>query len=140
MSPYIYWFLLSLGLVMLELVTGTFYMLVLALALGVGGFAALLGWSQSVQFTLSAVAGAIGILLLRRWRRGKAASAPSLNLDIGQPVQSVSWHQDGAVRALYRGAEWDAELESADTPREGIFYIKALRGSTLVLTHHKPNT
>ena len=138
MAPYVYWFLFALGLVILELVTGTFYMLVLALALGVGGLAALLELSQPMQFTLSAITGIAGVLLLRRVRRGKTANAPHQSLDIGQSVQSINWRKDGSVRALYRGAEWDAELESTDMPREGPFFIKALRGSTLILTHHKP--
>lgn len=136
--PYVYWFLLALGLVVLELATGTFYMLVLSLALGVGGFAALFGLSSSMQFTLSAMVGVIGTLVLRRARRGKMAAASDQSLDIGQPVHSVNWREDGSGRALYRGTEWDAELESIDMPREGALYIKALRGSTLILTHRKP--
>ena len=136
--PYVYWFLLALGLVVLELATGTFYMLVLSLALGVGGFAALFGLSSSMQFTLSAMVGVIGMLVLRRARRGKMAAASDQSLDIGQPVHSVNWREDGSARALYRGTEWDAELESIDMPREGALYIKALRGSTLILTHRKP--
>lgn len=138
MAPYIYWFLLALGLVMLELVTGTFYMLVLALALGIGGFAALFGLSEPTQYTLSAIAGVIGTLILQYLRRGKAQPAPAQDLDIGQPVQSVTWNADGSARAMYRGAEWNAEPESADLPREGPLYIKALRGSTLILTNRKP--
>jgi membrane protein implicated in regulation of membrane protease activity len=138
MAPYIYWFLLALGLVMLELVTGTFYMLVLALALGIGGFAALFGLSEAMQYTLSAIAGVIGILILQYLRRGKAQPAPAQDLDIGQAVQGVSWNKDGSARVMYRGAEWNAEPESADLPHDGPLYIKALRGSTLVLTNRKP--
>ena len=137
MAPYVYWFLLALGLVMLELATGTFYMLVLALALGIGGFAALFGLSEPTQYTLSAFAGVFGILILQFMRRGKARPAPTQDLDIGQPVQSVTWNKDGSARAMYRGAEWNAEPESDDLSREGPLYIKALRGSTLILTNRK---
>ena len=138
MAPYVYWFLLALGLVMLELVTGTFYMLVLALALGIGGFAALFGLSEPMQYTLSAITGVIGTLILQYLRRGKTQPSSAQDLDIGQPVQSVTWNKDGSARAMYRGAEWDAEPESPDLPREGPLYIKALRGSTLILTNRKP--
>lgn len=138
MAPYVYWFLLALGLVMLELATGTFYILVLALALAIGGFAALFGLSQPIQLTASAVAGIVGTLILHRTRRAKMANPPNQSLDIGQPVQSVNWHKNGSARVLYRGAEWDAEAESDAMPRTGPFYIKALRGSTLIITHHKP--
>ena len=42
MAVYIYWFLLALVLLGLEMATGTFYLLVLSLAMAIGGFAALL--------------------------------------------------------------------------------------------------
>lgn len=139
MAPYVYWFLLALGLVILELATGTFYMLVVALALAVGGFAAYFGLSFPTQLTLSGIAGVAGTLILRRLRHDKVNAEPDQSLDIGQAVQNVTWLQNGGARAIYRGAEWAAEAESTDTPREGVLYIKALRGSTLILTHHKPN-
>jgi membrane protein implicated in regulation of membrane protease activity len=58
-------------------------------------------------------------------------------LDIGQPVRVIKWNSNGSARVTYRGAEWDAEAESADTPHEGALYIAAVRGSALVLTHRK---
>jgi len=138
MAPYVYWFLLALGLIMLEMATGTFYMLVVGLALAVGGFAAYFGLSFPTQLTLSGLAGVAGTLILRRMRRDKVSTKPNQSLDIGQAVQSVTWQLNGSARVVYRGAEWAAEAESSDTPREGTLYIKALRGSTLILTHHKP--
>jgi membrane protein implicated in regulation of membrane protease activity len=138
MAPYVYWFLLALALIMLEMATGTFYMLVVGLALAVGGFAAYFGLSFPTQLTLSGLAGVAGTLILRRIRRDKVSAESNQSLDIGQAVQSVSWLPNGYARAIYRGAEWAAEAESSNTPREGTFYIKALRGSTLILTHHKP--
>ena len=138
MAPYVYWFLLALGLIMLELATGTFYMLMVGLALAVGGFAAYFGLSFPTQLTLSGIAGVAGTLILQRMRRDKVRAEPNQSLDIGQAVQRVTWLQNGNARVLYRGAEWAAEAESSDTPREGTLYIKALRGSTLILTQHKP--
>jgi len=138
MAPYIYWFLLALGLMALEMMTGTFYLLVLGIALGVGGMAALFGLSMPLQYALSAVAGIVGTVILRRIRRGMVSSAPNQSLDIGQPVQAVTWREDGTARAHYRGSEWDAEPESATILRTGPLYIKALRGSTLILTDRKP--
>ena len=138
MASYINWFLLALVLLVMEMASGTFYMLVLSIALAVGGVAALLGLDEPLQLTLSALAGIIGILLLRRWKAARPAETAGSNLDIGQPVQVVAWHDDGTVRVHYRGADWDAELEAADSPHAGFLYIKAMRGSTLILSHHKP--
>jgi membrane protein implicated in regulation of membrane protease activity len=140
MAPYVYWFLLALILIALEMMTGTFYLLVLGIALGIGGCAALFGLNQPWQFTLSAVAGIVGTIILRRVRRARIAATPHQSLDIGQPVQAVHWRDDGTARAQYRGSEWDAESEVANMPRDVPLYIKAMRGSTLILTHHKPQS
>lgn len=137
MAIYIYWFLLALALLGLELATGTFYLLVASIALAVGGFAALLDASMPWQLVLSALAMIVGTLLLRRWKYTPAKEAGSASLDIGQVVQVLKWHENGTARVLYRGAEWDAELESADMPHDGTFYIADVRGSSLVLTHRK---
>lgn len=137
MEIYVYWFLLAIVLVGLEMVTGTFYLLVVAIALAVGGAAALLGAGMAWQLTLSAITGVVGTILLRRWKSTQASPAPDDSFDIGQPVKVIRWSDNGTARVNYRGAEWDAELESADTPREGPLYIAAVRGSALVLTHRR---
>lgn len=138
MAPYVYWFLLALGLVALEMATGTFYLLVLSIACALGGVAALLGLDLPTQLTLCAVAGVVGIVLLRRSKGMRTAEPDGQNLDVGEPVQVLAWRENGAARVMYRGAEWDAELESAETPRTGPLYIKALHGSRLILTDRKP--
>jgi membrane protein implicated in regulation of membrane protease activity len=138
MATYVYWFLWALCLMALEMATGTFYLLVLGAAMGIGGCVALLGLDLPYQFALAALAGIVGTVLLRRFKNTQPAPQPEQSLDIGQPVQVVAWRENGAARVYYRGAEWDAEPESADMPHEGTLYIEALRGSTLILTHRKP--
>jgi len=137
METYVYWILLALVLVGLEIVTGTFYLLVIGIALAVGGAAAALGLALVWQFVFSAVTGVVGTVMLRRWKSSQASKSPEVGLDIGLPVKVIKWNDDGSARVHYRGAEWDAELESNDTPREGTLYIKSVHGSGLVLTHHK---
>ncbi len=137
MEIYVYWFLLALVLVGLEIVTGTFYLLVIGIALAVGGATAALGATMVWQFVFSAVTGVAGTVLLWRWKKTQNVQKPEVGLDIGLPVKIIKWNDEGSARVFYRGAEWDAELESADTPREGTLYIKAVHGSALVLTHHK---
>jgi len=137
MAIYVYWFLLALILVGLEMATGTFYLLVVAIAMAIGGAAALLGFVFSAQLALAALAGVSGIVLLRRWKGGGSTDATSQSLDTGQPVKILTWSDDGTARVFYRGAEWDAELEVDDCGREGVFYIKDIRGSVLILTNRK---
>jgi membrane protein implicated in regulation of membrane protease activity len=138
MASYVYWFLSGLILLGLEMVSGTFYLLVLGIALFIGGGAALAGFGAPLQFALAAFSGIIGTVILRKLRPARSAALDEQSLDIGQPVQVLTWHDNGTARVHYRGAEWDAETESADTPHDATLYIKALRGAILILTHHKP--
>lgn len=138
MALYIYWFLLALVLIGLEMATGTFYLLVVSIAMAIGGAAALLGTGLSAQLAVAALAGVVGIVLLRRWKGTSSTDAASVSLDTGQPVKVLTWRDDGTARVFYRGTEWDAELDASKAGHEGIFYIKSIRGSVLILTHNKP--
>lgn len=137
MADYVYWFLAALALFGLEMASGTFYLLVLGIALAIGGGAALIGLGTPLQFVLAALAGVTGTVLLRRRKSTAPVEPAGQSLDIGQPVQVLAWHDNGTARVHYRGADWDAESESPDTPRNTTLYIKALRGAVLILTHHK---
>ena len=138
MAIYIYWFLLALILVGLEMATGTFYLLVISIAMFVGGAAAWLGFGLIVQLILAALTGISGTIVLRHWKARHGNETSSQSLDAGQTVKVLTWRDDGSARVFYRGAEWDAEPEAANTPRDVQLYIKAMRGSVIVVTHIKP--
>ena len=138
MEAYVYWFVLALILLGVELATGTFYMLVMSLALGVAGVVALVGIEAEWQYVVAAVVGVAGTVLLRRSRvTARSREVQEQSLDVGQSVKVLEWRADGTARVHYRGAEWDAEPESPDLAREGPFYIREVRGNTLILSHHK---
>lgn len=137
MEIYIYWFLLALVLLGLEMATGTFYLLMVSIAMAVGGLAALLEASMAWQLMLCALAVIAGTFILRRWKNTRVNEVDSASLDIGQPVQVLKWHENGSARVFYRGTEWDAAPESADVPHDGMLYIAAVHGSSLVLTHRQ---
>jgi membrane protein implicated in regulation of membrane protease activity len=137
MEDYVYWFLLSLLLIGVEMTTGTFYLLVLSIASAIGGFAAWIGMSSAVQLTLCAIGAMFGILLLRRWKSLQIPQNSSDSMDVGQVVKVLHWREDGSARVLYRGAEWDAELEFSEMPRDEALYIVAVRGARLILVNRK---
>lgn len=137
MELYVYWFTLALILLGLEITTGTFYLLVIAIAISIGGVVALLDFVFAVQLVFAALAGIVGISLLRGWHVRQASNTMNQSLDIGQPVKILKWHENGYARVFYRGTEWDAELETKDIGHEGIFYIKKIQGSLLILTKNK---
>jgi membrane protein implicated in regulation of membrane protease activity len=138
MAAYIYWFMLALVLLGLEMTSGTFYMLVLSMAVALGGVAALAGLGLVWQLSLAGAAAVIGTLILRQSRITRPADAKNDSFDIGQPVQVIAWNENGTARVHYRGAEWDALPEGAVTSPDAAFYIKAVQGSKLILTQQKP--
>ena len=82
------WWLLAGGLVVAELLTGTFYLLMLAVGVGAAGIAAHLGASTTAQILTAALVGGgsvVGWHALRRKRPGdpSARADRSVNLDVG---------------------------------------------------------
>ena len=71
MDSYIVWFVVAFGLLVAELLTGTFYLLVIAIALAAAGFAALAGASSPLQFIVGAAIGLGGSIWLRSTRFGE---------------------------------------------------------------------
>ena len=139
MSNWMGWLAAAGVLVILELFSGTFYLLMVAVGLAVGGVVALAGASVPLQAIAAAVVGVLATSLLHRSRFGRtarrdAARDPDVNLDIGQHLHVPAWH-DGRARVRYRGALWDVELGPGATPLPGEFCIVAVRGSRLVLTN-----
>ena len=140
MQAYIWWFLLAIGLIGLEIMTGTFYILVFSIAFSAGGLMAYWQYSFTTQLVVAAVFGIIGTVLLRSWKAAQERQQPQdhQNLDIGQSVTVEAWNLNGTARVSYRGTQWDGELASPDTPRDRPLYIKDRRGSVLILTHTNP--
>jgi membrane protein implicated in regulation of membrane protease activity len=138
MESYAYWLILALILLGLEMMTGTFYILVVSIAAALGGLAARAGADVVWQLVFAGVAAVVGTLILRRSKITRKPDPNHDSFDIGQPVRVIKWNEDGTVRVHYRGAEWDAEPESANLARDVTLYIKAVQGSKLILTQIKP--
>lgn len=133
------WWLLAGGAVAVELVTGTFYLLMLAGGLVAGALAATLGVAPIGQMLLAAAIGG-GAVAAWHWRRSqspapKAASAnPDVHLDIGQAIHVVRWNADGTASVHFRGAQWTAvAADPAQASLPGNFRIKEMVGNRLVI-------
>ena len=73
MAHYVVWFVAAFVLLIAELLTGTFYLLMVALGFAAGGFAALSGASGPLQLTIGAAIGVAATMVLRRTRWGVRA-------------------------------------------------------------------
>ncbi|GAA4029803.1 NfeD family protein [Actimicrobium antarcticum] len=151
MAQWMMWLAAAGTLVILEIFTGTFYLLMIAVGLSAGALAGYLGLSAPVQFVVAAVVGVIATVALSRSKLGKASRAhasrdPNASLDIGQSVTIDAWHTPTGgkpmARVMYRGAMWDVEYAGAGTPAAGVHHIIEIRGSCLLVlqAHPAPHT
>lgn len=138
MSAYWMWWIAAAALIAAELLTGTFYLLVIGIALACGGGASWLGSSPPYQWFTAGMLGVAGVVLLERWKKGRGAVPSQPALDVGQMVRVQSWGPDRTARVSYRGSTWDAELATPDTPQGETMYIAAMRGSVLILSDRRP--
>src|SRR5258706_11467981 len=91
MQPALAWLLAGLLLVVVELMTGTFYLLILGIAAGIGSLVAFLGLSLWIQAVVAAIAAVGGARLLHRYQLAAHQKAPQeLDKQVGQtdPTQN----------------------------------------------------
>ncbi len=141
MDDTLLWLIAGFLLVIVELVSGTFYLLVLGIAAFAGGAVAYLGMAHSVQAIVAAAVAVVGAMWVNRIRRTTAAvKMPSL--DLGGPAAFDSWvdRAAGRARVKYRDALWDATIvgEAAGEPGE-IFYVTSIDGNTLKVSKVRPD-
>ena len=133
MEPYVYWIVVAIALVIVELLTGTFYLLVLGIAAGAGAALAWGGMALAAQAAAAAAVGVLGVAFVHRYRTRTNPAAPGGNaIDVGQRVTLEAWvnEAEGLARVRYRGALWDARVVGARA--DGIvYYIRGIDGSTL---------
>lgn len=149
MDNWMIWMALAGILVIGELLTGTFYLLVWAFALASGSAVAVLNGHVALQFFVAAMVGVIATFCLRKSRWGRknfqqASHNPHIHMDIGQFVRVDHWQQDiknanqavsYTARVKYRGALWDVELCQGESAQAGLFVITEVQGNRLLVTH-----
>jgi membrane protein implicated in regulation of membrane protease activity len=130
-----WWWLIAGALVAAELITGTFYLLMLALGVTAGALAAHAGLGLPAQMVCAAALGLAAVLVWHRRRQRSpeptARAQRSVNLDIGEQIVVDAWF-NGVAEVKYRGAQWQAVSRSA-TPAPGLHRVVELQGNRLVL-------
>ncbi len=130
------WWIAAAVLVALELGSGSFYLLMLAVGAAAAALAAHLGLGPALQWSVAALVGvgAVGLLYLRRRRAPRRAiqSNRDINLDIGSVVEVRLWDEAGNARVRWRGTDWQARL-GRGRALPGRFRIAAVDANTLVL-------
>lgn len=142
-NPAMWWLIAAGVLVIMELFSGTFYLLMVAVGLLAGSAAAWFGLGGSAQAVIAGAVAAVSTLALRRSKWGKiqrtnSAQDANILLDIGQVLHVQQWEDDGlsnhSARVQYRGAQWDVQLASGAEPKAGRCVIREVRGSCLIVS------
>jgi membrane protein implicated in regulation of membrane protease activity len=140
MHAYLAWLLLGLALVITELLTGTFYLLVLGVAAFGAAAVAWLGGGFAAQSVAAAVLALLGAYFVHAYRARNAAQQMT-PIDAGQPANFESWVDQpaGLARVRYRGASWEARLDGEAALQPGaLVYVLATEGNTLKVSARRP--
>lgn len=140
METYLVWLAAGFALVIAELVTGTFFLLVLGIAAFAGSATAWFGLGFWVEALCAAAVAVAGVFWVQR-RRKTMAQPDMASLDLGQAVTLDTWvnREQGAARVKYRNTLWDAEVEGEREFDHGqVLYIHGLDGNTLKVATSKP--
>jgi membrane protein implicated in regulation of membrane protease activity len=143
-SPAMGWWIAAGLAVAVELATGTFYLLMIALGLAAGAVAVYLGLSPPLQLVAAAVVGG-GATIAWHWHRRSrdgsdraAHENRDVNLDIGEHVHVDAWAGDRTARVQYRGSSWMARLAPGAAAAPGMHTVTAVEGNWLVLSPTAP--
>ena len=134
------WAILGLTLVIIELLTGTFYLLVLGIAAFGAALAAWFGQGFPLQAVVAAVIAALGCYGVHVYRT-KNSTRQMAPVDAGQPANFEGWVDQGArlARVNYRGASWEALVDGDVAVDAGaLLYVIAANGNTLKVTTRRP--
>jgi membrane protein implicated in regulation of membrane protease activity len=140
METYLVWLAAGFVLVIAELVTGTFFLLVLGIAAFAGSAAAWFGFGFWLEALCAAAVAVAGVFWVQQ--RRKTMPQPDMaSLDVGQAVTLDAWvnREQGAARVKYRNTLWDAEVEGErDLDHGQVLFIHAVQGNTLKVATTKP--
>jgi len=140
MDPALAWAIVGLVLVVAELLTGTFYLVMLAVAAFGAAGAAYVGLGFPVQCivaVLLAAAGSYGVHVYR----AKSAPQRMAPIDAGMPANFETWLDSSSrlARVRYRGASWEARVEGSDALEPGAtVFVLATDGNTLKVAKTRP--
>ena len=138
------WWVLAGVLLAVEMLVGTFDLLMIALGMAAGAVAAHAGAGTPWQILAAAVVGG-GLSAFWLWRRRRSGSRDlaahvnrDVNIDIGEPVHVDAWMPDHTTRVQYRGSTWTARLAPGASAVPGRHRVAAVEGNWLVLAPAGP--
>lgn len=141
MQPYVWWAVVGIGLIIVEMMTGTFLLLILGLAAFAGAAMAWFGFGFGIQAATAVALAAVGMIVTSNLKKKQTPKEKNEeSLDVGHTVIVESWvsEADGVAKVRYRNATWDAKVIGTHAPGATVFYITSTDGNTLHISSSKP--
>jgi membrane protein implicated in regulation of membrane protease activity len=131
------WWIIVGTLVGIDLMTGTFYLLMLAIGASAGAIAAHAQLSFTTQLITGSVVGGLAVIFWRIYALQKLKAHPeqvaAQHLDVGETVEVHEWLSNGTAQVKHRGAFWTAICAEGSPQGLGFYQIQDIQGNTLVL-------
>ena len=130
------WAVVIILSLVLEMSTGSFFLLAVSVGAIVANINNHLGCSISEQLTQAAIVTVIAVAVIYLVKKHFEKSAPQekpQSLDLGHTVKVEKVEADGMAKVFYRGAYWLAQGERCQALKPGIYQIDGVIGQVLIL-------
>ena len=136
---YSLWLIVAAALTGLEMLTGTFYLLLMAIAALAGCLAALTDFSGTQQLLAFGAFGLIEAVAFTVYRRRHPAKQTENFLDVGNQVVFKNTTPDGSWVVRYRGSDWQARPAREETRKDAPLVITKASGNILIVDNPPEN-
>ncbi len=139
LPQYSLWLIAAAALTGLEMLTGTFYVLLMAIAALAGCLAALTGFTGEQQLLIFGAFGLVEAIGFTLYRRRHPAKQTENFLDVGNLVVFKNIAPDGAWVVRYRGSDWQARPAREETSKDAPLVITKAAGNILIVDNPPEN-
>lgn len=106
----LFWLAVAVGAIVVEMLTGTLYLLVIGIAAAVATGLAWAGVGVVWQCLAAALVGVLGALSVRHFKPDGETRMPDA---LQGSVEVLAVSESGKLRVRWRGTEWDATGDAA---------------------------
>jgi len=132
---FILWTVFGILLMLIELATGTLYLLAIGLALIYPAIASFTGASTNIQMIALGSGTLIHVLIVFILHKLRPSNRNSdVPTDVGQRVEVIEWLDEGTARVMYHGKEWPADKAEIEMPDADHGIIKIVQYGRLIIT------
>lgn len=138
MPDYLIWLIACIGILGIEMLLSTFYLLAFSAGALAASICSLTGLSLTGQITVAAVVIIAGVMIAYYFRKKLKKLTPNNsadNLDENQVVTVTEVNNDGSAKVTYRGTIWTA-FANAGVLNHGTYKIDRVEGTRLILKNN----